>query len=352
MVGPMFSLMAIVNAASAFGATPSNGPSEQQWQQAISRLPVLTPGCYHAAYPGLEWSPVECRGAPTWPLGPATKSPYTTSAAPMKVGDGNDYLTTVAGTISQATGTFPHVSPHIAEQGRVGGAGGLVPNTFTLQLNTEFFSTPTCAGSSDPVNCLGWQQFVYDTGYNVVYMQYWLLDYYATCPSGWYAFAGDCYVNSLASTYNGNALTAADLATTTLVGTASLGGNDEVSLSDGSGQAALVVNGDDVLQLAKGWTTTEFDVFGDGNGSEAYFGANTTLAAAASLESNSPSPPTCTAGGFTGETNNLNLAHTPTISYQGPATMVSVQTNAKPTQESSAVTSSSSAGAPRFARDS
>lgn len=269
----------------------------------------------------------------------------------MRVGDGNDYLTTVSGTISQATGTFPHVSPHIAEEGRVGGTGGLVPNTFTLQLNSEFFATPTCAGSGDPANCLGWQQFVYDTGYNVVYMQYWLLNYYAACPSGWYSYGSDCYVNSLASTYSGNSLTAADLATTTLVGSASLGGNDEVSLSNGSGQATLVVNSDSVLQLAQGWTTTEFDVFGDGNGSEAYFGANTTLAAATSLVSHSPSAPTCTPGGFTAETNNLNLAHTPTISYQGLPTMVSVQSNGKLNQASCAITSSSSSALPSFSSD-
>jgi hypothetical protein len=54
----------------------------------------------------------------------------------------------VPGLIFQATGTFQNVSSGIIEQGQVGGSGPEVANSFSLQLNTQFFSgSPACSGS-------------------------------------------------------------------------------------------------------------------------------------------------------------------------------------------------------------
>ena len=40
--------------------------------------------------------------------------------------------------------------------------GSKVANSFSLQLNSEFFSgSPACSRSSDPSDCPAWQQFVY-----------------------------------------------------------------------------------------------------------------------------------------------------------------------------------------------
>jgi hypothetical protein len=125
----------------------------------------------------------------------------------------------------------------------VNNTGPEVANAFSLQLNSQFFSgSPACSGSGNPSGCQAWQQFVYDydnaTGY--VFMQYWLINYNATCPSGWNTSSNDCWINSPASTLTGGPLTAGNLASVKLSGSATSGGNDAVSLSIGSGQATLV----------------------------------------------------------------------------------------------------------------
>ena len=325
---------------SAFGANPSSEMTTATWQKAIAQ-PVtkgLARGCYQTSYPSRQWHATTCKVAPEVPLEPAPVS----TPANATVGDGTDYSAEAAGTISSATGSFDDVSPTITETGQVDDQGAQIANTFSLQLNTQFFSnSPACSGSGDPSNCRGWQQFAYESApYNEVFMQYWLINYDATCPSGWYSYSSDCYTNSQASTYPGSALTAADLATTQLTGSASAGGNDEVNLSFG-GEATLVINADSAVGLASNWNTAEFDVFGDGDGDQANFGANTTLEAQTTLSDSSVSAPTCVNKGFTAETNNLSLTNTPTIGTQGLPTIRSEQTNASPTTPSCAAGSGS-----------
>ena len=244
------------------------------------------------------------------------------------MGARNDYSAKVNGTISRATGSFDVVSPGITETGQVGGKGRYHTNTFSLQLNSQFFSTPACATSGDASKCVGWEQFAYETSTNSVFMQYWLINYKARCPSHWMRSGVSCYTNSPATTYAGSALTAADLATTDLVGSAISGGDDEVTVSSGtSGQASNVTASDAVVNLAKNWNTTEFGVFGDGGGSAATFGPKTTLEAQTTLASTSTGAPTCIKEGFTAETNNLSLTQTPSISTESSPTIVSKQTN-------------------------
>ena len=306
------------------------------WRQAIAQPHTkdLARGCYQTSYPSLQWQATTCRTAPEVPFEPAAGSTPRTAT----VGDDTDYSAEVTGTISSATGSFDDVSPTITETGQVDDQGAQIANSFTLQLNSEFFSnSPACSGSADPSNCEGWQQFIYedDPSNNDVFMQYWLINYDATCPSGWYSYYSDCYTNSPASSYPGSALTAADLAMTQLTGSASAGGNDEVALSFG-GEATLAINADSIVGLAPNWNTSQFDVFGDGGGGQANFGADTTLEAQTTLSDNSLSAPTCVEEGFTGETNNLSLTNTPTIGTQALPTIVSEQTNVSPTTPSCA----------------
>jgi hypothetical protein len=235
----------------------------------------------------------------------------------------------VSGLISKATGTFQNVSSGITEKGSVGGSGGMVANSFSLQINSEFFAgSPACSGSSNPSGCLAWQQFVYTFnggGTGDVFMQDWLINYDATGPSGWFTFSSDCYTNSAASTVS--AVTAKQLATVKLSGSAASGGNDAVSLSVGSGTATTVTGRDSKVDLAPNWNTTEWGVYGDGGGSAANFGAGTTLEAQTVLTSSGSSAPSCVEEGFTGETNNLSLAATPALGSESSPTMGSKQTN-------------------------
>jgi hypothetical protein len=83
-----------------------------------------------------------------------------------------------------------------------------------------------------------------------------------------------------------------------------------------------------VLDLASAWNTTEWGVFGDAGGAEAYFGSGTKLEAGTTLATTSGSAPVCLQGGFTGETNNLTLASTPALGNEPLPTMVSRQTKA------------------------
>ena len=293
--------------------------TKTQWQAAIAQVPAPGSGCYNASYPKLQWSAVECVTARNWRFAPST------------VGNGVDYSAQVSGTISKATGTFKDVSSDITEKGQVDATGSKITNAFSLQLNTEFFSgSPACSGSSDPSDCLAWQQFVYaydgcGSGANCIFMQYWLIDYDATCPSGWYTYSDDCYTNSNAATVS--TVTAKDLASISFYGSAAKGGKDKVSLSIGSGTATLVTGPDSMVDLAPYWDTTEWGVFGDAGGGEAYFGTDNALEAQTALKGTSSAAPKCVKEGFTGETNNLKLASTPALGSESLPTMASTQTD-------------------------
>ncbi|HEX4063560.1 MAG TPA: hypothetical protein VHY58_21305 [Streptosporangiaceae bacterium] len=318
-----------VSAGSASAATPPVATTKAAWQADISHVQAPGSGCYRAAFPTLAWHAVACVAAPKVPLVPAP-SRSAKHAGPQTVGDGHDYSAVVTGLISKATGTFKSVSSNITEKGAVGGTGPQVANSFSLQLNTQFISgSPACSGAGTPSNCQAWQQFVYtyqtkSTSY--IFMQYWLIDYDATCPSGWMAFSSDCYTNSNANTVK--TVTAKQLATVQLSGTAKTGGKDAVSLSVGSGQATMVTGKDTKIHLAKFWNTTEWGVYGDGGGSGATFGASNSLRAQTALTATSGAKaPKCVLEGFTGETNNLKLAKTAAIGSQPSPTMASKQTD-------------------------
>jgi hypothetical protein len=257
----------------------------------------------------------------------------------------------VTGLISKATGTFTHVSAGITVKGQVLGSATKVANGFSLQLNSQNVTgSPACSGASDPSSCIAWQQFLYayDAGSalsggnpnsSYIFMQYWLIGYEATCPSGWASDGeGDCYINSKAAQVA--AVTASQLGTLQFSGTAKAGGNDGVSLTIGSGQATLVTASDTRIDLGKFWNTTEWGLFGDGDGDEAYFGANTTLRAQTAFTASSGSAaPKCIYAGTTGETNNLKMTATPKLGSQSSPTMASKQTNGTSGTASCAVAS-------------
>lgn len=316
--------------ASVAATTHQDAATTARWQATMARTPEPGGGCYQASYPSTQWHAVKCVTAPNIPLVPAAAARRSAGhAGPATVGDGTDYSAVVSGLISKATGSFTDVSSNISEKGDVGGSGSQVSNSFSLQLNSQFFSgSPACAQSSDPADCQAWQQFAYTYnggGTGDVFMQYWLIDYNAGCPSGWYSYSEDCYTNSSAGEVTG--ITAKQLATVDLSGSATSGGNDAVSLSVGSGQATTVTGKDSKVDLASYWNTTEWGVFGDGGGSAANFGSGNTLEALTALTSTGSSAPGCVEEGFTGETNNLTLAATPALGSESSPTMASTQTD-------------------------
>jgi hypothetical protein len=321
--------VASLGAGSASAATRPIPTTKAAWQAAMAHVQQPGRGCYRASYPDLAWHAVKCVAAPKVPLAPAVSSGPARHAGPLAVGDGTDYSAKVSGLISHATGTFTHVSSGITMKGQVDGSGGEVANAVSLQLNSQFFAgSPACDGSGDPSGCQAWQQFVYTfkgCSVSCIFMQYWLINYDATCPAGWMAYSEDCYTNSNAVEVS--AVTAAKLHTVKLSGSAVSGSIDAVSLSFGSGAATSVTNSDSEVDLASYWNTTEWGVYGDGGGSEAVFNANKSLEAKTALTATSSGAPTCVAEGFTGETNNLNLTATPALGSQPSPTMASKQTD-------------------------
>ena len=314
----------LVGAVSAGAATPASPSSVAAWQTAIGGLSSPGGGCYSASFPNLQWNAAPCTAVPQRAMEPATQTDRVQPATPDTVGNGYDYSAQVAGTIFQTTGSFANVSAKISEKGQFNDSGPQLANTFTLQLNTQFFSTSTCSGSSNPSNCRGWQQFVYETDNNALYMQYWLIDYAATCPSGWATYGSDCYTNSPGATNAASAVTAKGLADVKLEGSAFTGGNDAVTLVDGT-TATQASNADTKLNLSKSWNTSEFGVFGDAGGGEANFSSGSNLEAQTTLGSSSAAAPTCVLEGFTGETNNLNLGKSPALGTQSSPTISSKQ---------------------------
>jgi len=257
----------------------------------MARTGLPKKGCFTSAYPGTEWQETSCATAPQRPYRPARGLRSET------VGNGTDFSVQVSNLISSATGSFQSVTGVTSESD--GSA-----NTYSLQLNTGFFTTSVC-GTANPANCEGWQQFIYsNSGY--VFMQYWLLNWGTTCPAGWNTDNSDCWKNSSATVVPVQPLS--NLANLAVTGTVA-SGTDTVIMSTGSGQ--LHATGQDsVLNLAQGWHAAEYNIVGDGNGSAATFNSGSTIVVKLSVADGTSAAPTCAANsGTTGETNSLTLVN-------------------------------------------
>jgi len=233
-------------------------------------------------------------------------------------------MAAVAGRINQVVGTFPSVTGLTSEADDKRGAGA-----YSLQINSNFFSpgdgcmgNATCQGHP---GCSCVQQYLFSIAPDridskgkhltngAIYMQYWLKNYGSSCPSsgGWVQSDGvDCFRNS-----GGVPMFWIDpknLQGVRFIASAYSGGNDTVTLVNG-GNVYAASEGDYEFQLAKAWTQSEFNIFGEFNSSSANFNSGTTLVVRQSVTSTSNGftdlrRPTCFSWGITAERNNLGLA--------------------------------------------
>jgi hypothetical protein len=303
--------------------------SREDWDKAIARVPQPKKGCFKATYPRLEWQEVPCTTPPNHPYPPAR------GHRPETVGGSNDFAAEVTGTLSAAQGSFDSVSGVTSESGNVGGNPPAKADVFSLQLNTKPFTTSVCNPSPNP-NCRGWQQFIYSNGApgssGSAFIQYWLLFYNTTCPSGWntFQFSGSsdiyCWRNGAnAASVTRQAITS--LANLKLAGNAQTGGNDSVVMTTSGGDSSAA-NNDSMLDLAAAWKGVEFIVVGDCCSSQANFNTGSTIVVRTTTHSGTENAPTCVLEGFTGETNNLNLAATAAVGTGAAPAIVSQQSNA------------------------
>lgn len=285
------------SAAQQAAANSSVELRQLAWRTAIAHAPTPGSGCFTASYPLTTWSRVACVEAPNRPYFPRT------GAGSQTVGNGNDYAAVTATLTSNAVGSFPKVKHLTSETDR----GQM--NVYSIQLNSNFISgDQACAAAFNPSLCLGWLQYVYSSSSHAAFMQYWLIRYTGgtiRCPVGWNSSGNSCYKNSSAVGVPQEPIT--DLAKINLLGNAVANGLDTLTFMDGA-NAYTTTGQDSVMFLATGWTDSEFNVIGDGGGSQAVFNTGTALRVEIDVTDGTTATPTCKAhAGTTGETNNLNL---------------------------------------------
>jgi hypothetical protein len=280
-------LIGIVSASSAFAAPPTDNAealARNIWSESIVNTPVPSgEGCFMAEYPSTAWMPVGCTRAPDVPFVPQT--------------GGADYAAAVTGLFSKTVGSFPVVTGVTSETGSLGA------NDYSLQINSNFMSMAPCYGHS---GCGSWQQFIYASGRDAVFMQYWLINYRFSnerCPPGWISYANDCYANSRAI-QTAPRLPISDLSGMKLSGSAVSGGLDTVVFT-GGGLAYRVSQSDSLgVNLATTWRQSEFNILGDSGG--AYFNPGSHITV--KVVTTGGGTPTCPSNaGTSGDTNNLNL---------------------------------------------
>ena len=299
-------------------AQVAHQPTRAEWRRNMVKTPTES-GCFKASYPNRTWEKVTCSPAPPMPYIMARGIP------PGTVGNGTDSLATVAsGTISSSEGSFPSVSNVTSEiEIDPTNNNSLGPNIFSLQINTQDFTTAACNGGTP--YCQGWVQFLYSsyTG-DGVFIEYSLL-YYTTssngCPPGWTSYATPisgksyytCFFNTSVTSVPGQSVT--NLNEITLTGSATANGSDVVILST-AGTLYNYSYADSMLNLASAWTVSEFNVFGDCCGYEASFNPGATLIVSTTVDNGTTDAPSCASGGYTGETNSLSLV-SPCCPYSG-----------------------------------
>jgi len=314
-------------------SVPASAQTLEQWRDELSQIPQPKKGCFTAAYPSKVWQEIACTTPPAYPQTPRN------GPQPLTIGNGNNVLAEVSGSISSATGSFDSVTGVATVSSPIANTAPPVADAYTLQLNTNFFNSRLCLNSpSGPFVCQGWQQFVFENNGSPAaraYIQFWLIEYNTTCPpgEGWnqFQFTGSmhthCWKNNSMGAVPVPAQPIANLAQLSVTATSG-GGHSSIIVSTGSN--VYSVSDDDPLEIGSGgplarWQQAEFNVFGDGGnsdgGSQASFNSGSiTIVTRTKIIWNSPGvKPGCLVGGYTGETNNLGFGPAPNPPQPGPA---------------------------------
>jgi hypothetical protein len=288
--------LVLLTAGSAMAAPlPKDTALTEAWRAAIAETPLPGSGCFTAEYPSTVWTAVTCRKAPVYPLLPAARP-----GGPV-VGNGNDFAAETAAPISSAVGSFPTIKGLTQET-----AGG-ASDTYSLQLNSSYYTAPVCDGAKVPSQCRAWMQYAYTNNApnpGTAFMEIWLINYGNSCPPKWGSFATDCYYDSDAVSVPNQALSA--LNDVQVAGATVAGGNDTVTVTAAKTAYAATMP-DSKIDLAGNWNTAEYNIFGNGGGDEAIFNPGTRMTVRVKLNDGSSAAPNCITDGFTLESNNLGL---------------------------------------------
>lgn len=314
----------------ATGPTPSatSEPStteREAWRKELMAVPRPATGCYTATYPERAWRSLPCKPPPSKPYFPQTggmTQPETVGGA------GPDFVASVAGHIRQAEGSFDSVT------------GVTATPAYSLQLNTDFFPTSTCTGLPNP-GCRGWEQFVYESG-GTGFIQYWLIQIGPAgtqCPiprgahcvagsvssDGWCPFSLGTSANPVFCAVNAASAVPAPATAATSLGQLKVHG--AASGVSGATSDAMTVTvagtpfaaaGDNRFpDLNTAWKEAEFNVFGNGGGSQAVFNSGASATVRVAVDSGATTGPGCDLRSFTAESTNLTLQNTPPAAASG-----------------------------------
>ncbi len=297
---------------------------QEEWRNAISTKQQPRKGCFNAKFPSLEWREIPCVNGPKYPMPPRS------GIVPETVGNGDDVAALApSGVISSAIGSFDTLTNVTSESGPIGNAGASHPDTYTLQINTDFFPTSVCNVSSN-TNCRGWEQFVFENnpGNHRAFIQYWLINFDTACPANFQTFPiggghNHCVqLSNLSGAVPTTAVPVTNLGQVTLTGAASAGA-DSITMTIGG--TAFSRAGDNSVNASSGWSIAEFNIFGDGGdnsgvGGIATFNNNASLITRIRINYGGRGGPICVAQGFTAERNNLSFGPSaPVGSQPGPA---------------------------------
>ncbi len=310
--------------------SPEEFRKQQDWRTAIAAVPQPKKGCFTTKYPSLEWQEIPCVDGPKYPMPPKS------GIVPNIVGNGDDIAAQApSGTISSAIGSFDTLTSVTSESGPIANAGPTHPDTYTLQINTDFFTTTVCSASPS-ASCRGWEQYVFENNpsNHRAFIQYWLINFDTTCPANFMSFPlgghTDCVqLSNLSGAVPTTAVPVTNLGQVTLTGTATAGA-DSITMTIGG--TAFSRNGDNSVNASSGWKIAEFNILGDGGDSNgvgglASFNNNASLVTRIRINSGGKAAPICVATGFTAERNSLSFGPSaPVGSQPGPAVIFTEST--------------------------
>jgi hypothetical protein len=311
------------------------------WHEQVERLGPPTEGCFRITYPSTVFVKHACGSGTSYV---ATR--HMPSIHALAAGNtGNDYYAQASSAIKSVTGSFPSATGIKSVTSVYPDNEGSSAGEYTLQLNTNMAagSNALCTADSQKSGCYVWEQFVYGTdqgnnGNPTVLIQTWLFpsnpgaitteaQYEAfeeaveriRCPSSWTKSVqgGGCYHNAV-STETVPLIAASALANAKLEGTVTANGSDVgyLTFAGGSGTPTIetVSQSDTVADFAANWKGAEFNVVGDGGGSNANFNSGSSVTVNVAVNDGATSAPQCQGGasgtqfsGATGEGNNLTL---------------------------------------------
>ncbi|MGA9944480.1 MAG: hypothetical protein WBE79_06465 [Candidatus Cybelea sp.] len=309
----------VANPTSQSGA---NAAAIELWHRSLARNPLPGSGCFQTTYPSTQWQRVAC-STPPHLLYPVPASRLAREALAQNVGNGADFTAnTSPNLMSSGVGAFPQVAGvtrvKSVENPLFGCCGDNGVNSYTLQLNSYFFSTTACGNIA---NCAGWEQFVYEnppgSSKGQLFIQDWLVPTgrsgLSGCPpgKGWQFAGGGCVQNSPNAVSIPN-VSIKSLANFTETGTAASSG-DSIFLSVGGTEYGMKnIQGDGITDLSAHWEGAEFNVIGNAGGDIARFNKGATITVSLQTDTGLTTAPTCPANsGTTGESNNLKFVTAP-----------------------------------------